>query len=147
MLGYFVINTLRAGQISYYFEDVIFKCNFVIKLFWYFVKDFVDNNPALIQSFGVTGARQTQTIVDQDVWYHVVSSGHNELNTLSFASFTLHDLRSHYSDVTITIMASNITCPQLFVQSFVKENIKNRVTGTLWEEFTGDRWIPLTKDQ
>ena len=33
----------------------------------------------------------------------------------------------------------------LFVQSNIKEKIKDRVTGPLWGEYTGDRWFPLTK--
>ena len=35
----------------------------------------------------------------------------------------------------------------LFVQANIKENIKARVTGPLWGESTGDRWIPLIKGQ
>ena len=49
------------------------------------------------------------------------------------------------------IMASQITYPQFFVQPFVKgnikENIEARVTGPFWWQFTGHRWIPLTKGQ
>ena len=56
-----------------------------------------------------------------------------------------------YSDVTMAIMAFQITCPHLFVQPFlsanIKESIKAHVPGPLWGEFTGDRWIPFIKSQ
>ena len=34
-----------------------------------------------------------------------------------------------------------------FVQVQIKENIKAPRHRPLWGEFTGDRWIPRTKDQ
>ena len=47
--------------------------------------------------------------------------------------------------------ASQITGFRLFAQPFVqgqiKENIKAPRHWPLWGEFTGDWWIPLTKDQ
>ena len=36
---------------------------------------------------------------------------------------------------------------QPFIQAQIKENIKGHITGPLWGESTGDRWIPLTKGQ
>ena len=36
---------------------------------------------------------------------------------------------------------------ELFIQAQMKENIKAPRHWPLWGEFTGDRWIPLTKDQ
>ena len=36
---------------------------------------------------------------------------------------------------------------QLFVQAQIKYNIKAPRLWPLWGEFTGDRWIPRTKDQ
>ena len=36
---------------------------------------------------------------------------------------------------------------QQFVQATIKEPSKLRVTGPLWGESTGDRWIPITKGQ
>ena len=36
---------------------------------------------------------------------------------------------------------------QPFVQAQIKENIKAPRHWPLWGEFTGDRWIPRTKDQ
>ena len=36
---------------------------------------------------------------------------------------------------------------QLFALASIKETSKLSVTGPLWGEFTGDRWIPRTKDQ
>ena len=46
----------------------------------------------------------------------------------------------HYSDVTMTITASQTICPRLFAQPYVwaniKENIKAHVTGPLWGEST-----------
>ena len=57
-----------------------------------------------------------------------------------------------YSDVTTVQwrhnnhQASQITCTRLFVQACVQvnmeENTKARVSGPLWGESTGDRWIP-----
>ena len=48
-------------------------------------------------------------------------------------------------------MASQITSPLLFTQSFIqaqiKENIKAPRHKLLWLETTGHRWIPLTKGQ
>ena len=49
-------------------------------------------------------------------------------------------------------MASQITDVSIvyytpFVQGHIKENIKALPHRPLWEEFTGDRWIPLTKGQ
>ena len=43
-------------------------------------------------------------------------------------------------------MASQITCV-LIVQAQIKENINAPRHLPLWGEFTGDRWIPLTKGQ
>ena len=40
-------------------------------------------------------------------------------------------------------MASQITQP--FIHAQIKENIKALLHWPLWGEFTGDRWIPLTK--
>ena len=34
-----------------------------------------------------------------------------------------------------------------FIQAQIKENIKALRHWPLWGEFTGDRWIPHTKDQ
>ena len=59
-------------------------------------------------------------------------------------------LEMHYSDVAMTIIASQIACPQLFVQPFVYADVKDvkaRVTGPFWGEFTGVRWIFLTEGQ
>ena len=36
---------------------------------------------------------------------------------------------------------------QPFIQAQIKENIKAPRHWPLWGEFTGDRWIPLTKGQ
>ena len=57
----------------------------------------------------------------------------------------------HYSDVIMSAMASNhrrFGCfSQPFVQAHIKENIKASRHWPLWGDFTGDRWIPLTKGQ
>ena len=58
----------------------------------------------------------------------------------------------HYSDVMMGLMASPITrASQLFTRPFIqaeiKENIKAPRHWRLCGEFTGDRWIPLTKGQ
>ena len=34
---------------------------------------------------------------------------------------------------------------QTFIRAFIKESIKAQRRWPLWEEFTGDRWIPRTK--
>ena len=58
---------------------------------------------------------------------------------------------SHYSDVIMSEMVSQITASRLFTQPFVqaqiKENIKAPRHWPLWREFTGDRLSPRTKDQ
>ena len=54
---------------------------------------------------------------------------------------------SHYSDVIMSAMASQITrlFTQLFIQAQIKENIKAPRQWPSWGESFGDRWIPLTK--
>ena len=42
---------------------------------------------------------------------------------------------------------ANLLLVQWLVQVDDKENIKTHRAGSLWGEFTGDRWIPLTKGQ
>ena len=57
--------------------------------------------------------------------------------------------RTHYSDVALSVMACQITRGfiQLFVWANIKENNKDRVADLLWEETTGDLWIPSQKGQ
>ena len=51
----------------------------------------------------------------------------------------------------MSMMASQITSPRLFIQQFIQaqisENIKTQRNLPLWGEFTSDQWIPLTKGQ
>ena len=51
----------------------------------------------------------------------------------------------------MSAMASQITSPRLITQPFIQaqfeKNIKAPRHWPLWGEFTGDRWIPRTKDQ
>ena len=58
---------------------------------------------------------------------------------------------NHYSDVIMSAMASQITgvsmFAQLFVQAQIKENFEAPRHWPLWGEFTGHRWIPLTRGQ
>ena len=58
---------------------------------------------------------------------------------------------SHYTDVIMGTMVSQITSSPLFAQPLVqvqiKENIKAPRHWPLWGEITGDRWIPRTKGQ
>ena len=61
-------------------------------------------------------------------------------------------ISSHYNDVIMVTMASQITSLTMIVHSTVysaqiKENIKAPRHWPLCGEFTGDRWIPRTKDQ
>ena len=44
-------------------------------------------------------------------------------------------------------MPEHSTIFQKFVQADNKENIKPDITGPLWGESTGDRWISLAKDK
>ena len=54
----------------------------------------------------------------------------------------------YYSDVIIGYQTTGVsTVTQLFVQAQIKENINAPRQWPLWGEFTGDRWILLTKDQ
>ena len=52
--------------------------------------------------------------------------------------------RKQYCDVIMGVMASQITS-LTFIQAQIKENIKAPRHLPLCGEFTGDRWIPLTK--
>ena len=58
---------------------------------------------------------------------------------------------THYNDVIMDAMASQIIGSRLFTQPFVQTQIKENSTAPrhwpLWGKFTGDRWIPLTKGQ
>ena len=57
--------------------------------------------------------------------------------------------RVYYSDVTMKVMASQITGVSIVAQPFfrvgIKENIKAPRHWLLWGEFTGHRWNPRTK--
>ena len=57
----------------------------------------------------------------------------------------------HYNDVMMSTMASRITSltidTQPFIQVQIKENINAPRHWSLCGEFTGDQWIPRTKDQ
>ena len=53
---------------------------------------------------------------------------------------------SHYSDVIMGAMASQITGIS-FLRVEIKENIKAPRYWPLWGEFIDDRWNPHTKDQ
>ena len=65
----------------------------------------------------------------------------------------LYDLiiSSHYNDVIMSSMASQITSLtivySIFYQAQIKENIKAPRHWSLWREFTGDRRIPQTNGQ
>ena len=49
----------------------------------------------------------------------------------------------------MSVMASQITGVSMFVQLFIQVNIKENIKALchwpLWEESTGNQWIPLTK--
>ena len=60
--------------------------------------------------------------------------------------------QSHYSDVIMSVMVSQITGVSIvystvFFQTQIKESIKAPRHWPLWGEFIGDRWIPRTKGQ
>ena len=73
--------------------------------------------------------------------------GANELNTDITGSST--GTMYHYNDVIMGAIKSPAL--RLFTQPFIptqiKENIKALHHWPLWEEFTGDRWIPRTNGQ
>ena len=58
---------------------------------------------------------------------------------------------SHYNDVIMGAMTSQITSLttvySIFIQAQIKENIKAPRHWALYGEFTVDRWIPHTKSQ
>ena len=60
-------------------------------------------------------------------------------------------VQSHYNDVIVSAMASQITSLTIFIQPLIqaqiKENIKVLRHWSLCGEFTGDRWIPGTMGQ
>ena len=68
---------------------------------------------------------------------------------VSYNKFSMTQV--HYSDVIMSMMASQITgisiVAQPFVQAQIKENIKALNHWPLWGEFPSDRWIPHTKGQ
>ena len=59
--------------------------------------------------------------------------------------------KNHLSDVIMNSMRLKSPAsrffPEPFVQAQIKENIKDPRHWPLWEEFTGDRWIPRTQGQ
>ena len=73
------------------------------------------------------------------------------LSNVIFHRCSLDSFLFHYSYVIMSILASQITSDSTVCLSVcldeLKENIKACVTGLLWGESIGDRWIPLTKGQ
>ena len=53
----------------------------------------------------------------------------------------------HYNDIPWALWRLKLPVNRLCVLADIKENIKVRVTGPLWGESTGARWILLTKGQ
>ena len=57
----------------------------------------------------------------------------------------------HNGDVIMSTMASQITSLTIFAKPFIQAHIKGNIKAArhwpLCGEFTGDRWIPRTKDQ
>ena len=78
-------------------------------------------------------------------------------NLMTLFNFRIHICNAnqhvivHYSDVIMSVMASQITGISLFAQPYVqvqiKENIKALHHWPLWEASTSAWWIPLTKGQ
>ena len=58
---------------------------------------------------------------------------------------------THYIDVSMGAMASQITSPTCLqnrlLEAEIKEHIKAPRHWPLWGELTGDRWIPRTTGQ
>ena len=56
----------------------------------------------------------------------------------------------HYSDATWASSCLRSPSARVFIEQFrtnIIETSKVCITGSLWREFLGDRWIPLTKGQ
>ena len=53
-------------------------------------------------------------------------------------------MENHYNEVIMSAIASQTPAPR-FIQAQIIENIKAPRHWPLWRDFTGDRWIPLTK--
>ena len=74
---------------------------------------------------------------------------HMKLALYKYAIIIIIITYRHYSDVIMGAMASQITGVSIVYSSpysaQIKENIKAPRHWPLWEEFTGDRWVPLTK--
>ena len=73
-------------------------------------------------------------------------------NFTYISNVTMAIAQSHYSDVIMCAMASQITCVSIvcstvFFQAKIKENIKVPRHWPLWGESTSDPWIPLMKVQ
>ena len=67
-----------------------------------------------------------------------------------FGTIIFTCVHMHYNDVKMSTMASQITSrlfTQPFIQAQIKENTKAPRHWPLWGEFTGDQWIPHTKNQ
>ena len=92
-------------------------------------------------SIDLQGQLQLKTPTE-NIWYY-----HAERNCLVIVTNSI--LPTHYSDVRMSVMMSQITgvsmvCWTVWVR--IKENI-NDPHWALWGEFTGHQWIPLTKAQ
>ena len=87
-------------------------------------------------------------------WPHAATDSFTlQRKSLRFASLAICIVKrlSHYSDVIMGAMASQITSlPIVYstvVQAQINENIKALRHRPLCGEFTGDRWIPRTNGQ
>ena len=144
------VNTLRPRRNGQHFADDIFKRNFFNENVWISIKislKFVPkgpvyNIPAFREWLGAVQA--TSHCLNQ--WLIVYRRiyawlGLNELTTHYRANFII-TVRSWWARWCLKSPAS-----RLFVQAQVRENIKALRHWPFWGEFTGDRWIPLTKGQ
>ena len=79
-------------------------------------------------------------------WYAINYSNDDPARWRMYALSSWSNAVSHVNDVTGASWCLKSPPILLFVQPFVhayiKENIRARVTGPLWWESNGDRWIP-----
>ena len=79
-----------------------------------------------------------------DLYHH----GPGMVYLLTWRQIYLHSLKGHRDDRDgVSTSPASRLFTQSFIQAQIKENIKDPSHWPLCGEFTGDRWIPHTKDQ
>ena len=90
---------------------------------------------------------------------HTHTHTHTHTNTQTIRWVCFEQKRFRMSDTELIIIVTSLWArwrlkspasrlfTQAIIQAQIKENIKAPRHWPLWGEFTGDRWIPRTKDQ